>query len=68
MAGTHLHSVSIGWGPREVSPKLIHPSAIRLTFRPELPRRVYSMRLSLSALFDRVFPVSDDRGVRLSAA
>src|SRR5436189_2262843 len=29
--------------PREVSPKLMHPNAIRLTFRPESPRRLYSM-------------------------
>src|SRR5262245_32493323 len=29
--------------PREVSPKLMQPSAMRLTFRPVLPRCVYSM-------------------------
>ena len=29
--------------PRDVSPKLMQPSAIRLTRRPELPRRLYSM-------------------------
>src|SRR4029450_1442232 len=29
--------------PRDVSPKLMQPSAIRLTWRPELPRRLFSM-------------------------
>src|SRR6266498_3097375 len=36
--------------PRDVSPKLIQPNAIRLTFRPEVPRRVYCMDGSLGEI------------------
>jgi hypothetical protein len=32
--------------PRD-SPKLMQPSAIRLTFKPDLPRRMYSMSFFL---------------------
>ena len=38
-ASSRAHSLN----PREVSPKLMHPSAMRLTFNPEVPRRVYSI-------------------------
>jgi hypothetical protein len=37
-ASSRAHSLN----PREVSPKLMQPRAMRLTFSPELPRRVYS--------------------------
>src|SRR5512139_177208 len=40
--GSASSSPSPHWlKPREVSPKLMHPSAIRLTFRPDVPRRAY---------------------------
>src|SRR5262245_62409533 len=44
--------------PREVSPKLMQPSAMRLTFRPALPRWVYSMvgLLPLDGLVQSVRP------------
>ena len=38
-ASPRAHSLK----PREVSPKLMHPSAMRLTFNPQVPRRVYSI-------------------------
>ncbi len=34
--------------PRDVSPKLMQPSAMRLTLSPEVPSRVYSMSVPLS--------------------
>src|SRR5689334_14164386 len=43
-SGSAASSPSDHWSLRRSDkPKLMHPSAIRLTFRPELPRRVYSM-------------------------
>src|SRR5258708_7412646 len=42
-ASSRVHSLN----PREVFPKLMQPSAMRLTFNAEAPRRVYSMINSL---------------------
>src|SRR3954468_19974686 len=53
-----LSSRDQGWLPRLLSPKLMQPSAILLTLRPDWPRRVYSMAevLPLGGLGERLRP------------